>query len=250
MFNILLFLLSMIYVYWAPPRKGKTYSCTDDALRAMEEFHKKRKKDSNFKGRVFSNYPIKHPKLGFCDVWEPHMCEWPIYDSKIYIDEAYRDYNSRKHKMFSDDEHLFFSTNGHNGNDINLIAQNPARIDLIIREMTDTFFYIKKMEIPLVGRPLWFTLDAYLSEDDFKRRHMDKEALYNRTRKIFKAKVANAYNTHHFRKACDQEPVFVNWGEKLDLDDPINENEKSRIKTVYDRLCNRVKSQELVSNEQ
>ncbi|WP_406657401.1 zonular occludens toxin domain-containing protein [Methanolobus sp. ZRKC2] len=249
MFNILLFFLSMIYVYWAPPRKGKTYSCTDDALRKMEEFHKKRKKDPDFKGRVFSNYPIKHPKLGFCDVWFPHMCEWPIYDSEIYIDEAYRDFNSRKHKMFSDEEHLFFSTNGHNGNNINLIAQNPARIDLIIREMTDTFFYVKKTEIPIIGRPLWFTLDAYLCEDDFKRRHMDPDALYNRTHKIFRPKVAKAYDTHYFRKACDQEPEFINWAENLDLDDPINEMEQSKFRNVYIWLYNKVRSPELVKDE-
>ena len=35
----------MIYIYWAPPRKGKTYSCTAEALEEMEKFHRKKKKD-------------------------------------------------------------------------------------------------------------------------------------------------------------------------------------------------------------
>lgn len=217
MYRMLLFFLSMIYIYWAPPRKGKTYCCTHDALKRMEYCHKQRLKDPDFKGRVFSNYPIHHPKLGFCDVWEPDMCLLPIYDSYIYIDEAYRDFNSRKHKNFSDDEHLFFSTNGHNGNDINLIAQNPARIDLIIREMTDTFFFVKKTEIPIINRPLWFTLDAYLTEQDFAMRLMTKDSMYNRTRIRFKKRVAKAYDTHYFRKPSDQDPVFVNWSERVPL---------------------------------
>jgi hypothetical protein len=218
----------MIYIYWAPPRKGKTYSCTADALENMEKFHKKRKKDPDFEGRVLANYPILHPKLGFCDVWEPDCVYLPIYDSKIYIDEAYRDFNSRKHKSFNDDEHLFFSTNGHNGNDINLIAQNPARIDLVIREMVDTFFFIKKTEIPIINRPLWFTLDAYLTEQDFAMRYMNKDACWNRSHRIFRKKIAKAYDTHYFRKECEEKPVFKNWGEVLGID-PFSKNQNRSI---------------------
>ncbi len=139
--------------------------------------------------------------------------------------------------MFSDQEHLFFSTKGHNGNDINLVVQNPARLDLVIREMTDTFFYVKKIEIPLIWRPLLFVLDAYLCEDDFKRRHMDKDALYNLSYKLFRPKVSKAYDTHYFRKECDQEPVFISWDEKLGLDNPLNRVEKSRFKTAYEWVC-------------
>ncbi|WP_340819017.1 zonular occludens toxin domain-containing protein [Methanolobus sp. WCC4] len=239
----------MIYIYWAPPRKGKTFTCTAEALQRMEEVHKKRLKDPDFKGRVFSNYPIEHSKLGFCDVWKPEYVYLPIYDSYIFIDEAYRDFNSRKHKSFTDDEHLFFSTNGHNGNDINLIAQNPARIDLVIREMTDTFFYVKKTEIPLIGRPLWFTIDAYLTEDDFKRRHQDKEAMYNRSRLRFSVKVARAYDTHYFRKECDEEPTFLNWSEELGIDPGNRKPERPFLQNAIGRIKDRFSSPELVTDE-
>ncbi len=248
--NPILFLISLIYVYWAPPREGKTYNVTARALEKMEEFHKRRLKDPDFKGRVFANYPILHSKLGFCDVWEHGMEKWPIYDSFIVIDEAYRSFNSRKTKTFTDDEHLFFSTNGHNGDDIVLIAQHPNRIDLVIREMTDIFYLIRKVEIPLINRPLWFRLDGYLTMDDYKERHMHKDALYRTDRTRFSKRVGNAYDTHYFRKPADYEPEIINWADKLGVDPNNCKPKNSFLQNTIERIKKRFSSPELVTDEQ
>lgn len=215
----------------------------------MEELQKKRSKDPEFKGRVFANYPIFHPKLGFCDVWEHGMEKEPIYDSFIIIDEAYRSFNSRKTKTFTDDEHLFFSTNGHNGNDIVLIAQHPNRIDLIIREMVDLFYLVRKLEIPIINRPLWFRLDAYLTMEDYKERYMNKDALYRRERVPFSKYIGNAYDTHFFRKEETHEPLIINWADKLGIDPSQINFKDSLFKRITNRLLNRQTSPEVVELE-
>lgn len=132
----------MIYIVFAAPRQGKTYFCTYIALHAL----KKAKKDGK---KVFSNYPIYHKKLGSTYRWEAGMEQDNITDSIIIIDEAYQAYNSRNFKGFSKNEHLFFSLNGHNQNDIWLIAHSPQRVDVVIREMVDMFYFVTKYSIPL-----------------------------------------------------------------------------------------------------
>ena len=97
-------------------------------------------------------------------VWTPDLAHESIHDALIVIDEAYRDYNSRSFKNFSPDEHTFFATNGHNNVDIVLIAQNPARVDVVIREMCNIYFFVRKVSLPFVSRPLCFRVLGFLDE--------------------------------------------------------------------------------------
>ena len=194
----------MIYIVWAPPREGKTYFCTRWALGRLQK-----------NKTVFTNYPVVDDQGRSSLVWTPDLVHESIHDALIIIDEAYRDYNSRNFKTFSSDEHTFFSTNGHNNLDIVLIAQNPARVDVVIREMTNVYFYVRKVAIPLLDRPLCFRVLGFLDELSMASR--DPKMAYTSELVWFRQSVARAYDTHYFRKDC-REYKGITWKEKLERD--------------------------------
>lgn len=226
----------MIYIVWAPPRQGKTFYLTYLALKEL-----RKTKDAK---QVFSNFPImyqeelsllrkirnriiniinkirKRPELNEKGKllssyrWYPEFIYTGIHDAMIIIDEAYRDYSSRNFKDFKVDQHTFFATNGHDNNDIYLIAQGINRIDVIIREMVNLFIFVKKTCLPWSKKPLYFTIETYLSEEDFKRRRQDEECTWTRERLRFKPDVARAYDTHYFKHSDDSTP-YKKWSEEL-----------------------------------
>lgn len=198
-----------IYIFWAPPRKGKTYTATLWALEYMTRI----KKGKGNKKHVFSNYPIFDKKLGSTQFWNVDSINYNITDSLVIIDEAYRDYSSRNWQKFTKQEHTFFATNGHNNNDFIFIAHGINRIDPIIREMADSFYFIKKYGIPFMNRPLFFKVEVFIDEMDIAMRYRPNSrhgAYYQK----FKKRVARAYNTHFFREITDRKINYLSW---LDL---------------------------------
>lgn len=194
----------MIYIVFAPPRSGKTFFCTRLAVDILEN-----KKDTR---RVFSNYPIITRSGKSSYRWEKKKVYENITDSVIIIDEAYRDYNSRQFKDFSVDEHTWFATNGHLNNDIYIIAQNPSRVDVVIREMCNEFIFVDKFHpwwIPFLNRPLWFRVLIYLDFDEFKMR---MQPYYSQIQ-LFKQKYADAYDTHYYR--TEEHGLHETWKEYL-----------------------------------
>ncbi len=192
----------MIYIVWAPPREGKTYFATRWALRRLRSGVP-----------VYSNYPIIDRRRSLSSmIWTPDLSAESIHDSMIIVDEAYRDYNSRSFKNFTTDEHTFFATNGHNNIDVVLIAQNPARVDVVIREMCNIFFFVRKISIPGISRPLGFRVLGFLDEESMVSR--SKDAAYSSEYVLFRRRVADAYDTHYFRR--DAEPYRgVTWASRL-----------------------------------
>lgn len=193
----------MIYLIWGPPGAGKTYFATREALR------------QHGKGRsVYSNYPVVDARSGWSSyVWKPEYIYETVTDAVIIIDEAYRDYSSREYRKFNADMHTFFATQRHNDLDVFLIAQNPARIDVVIREIVNVFYYVRKwFELPLVRIPLGFTVTGYLTEEDMNSRATDAKAIYSRERIIYSPRVAAAYDTHYFR-AGEQTLSPITWSE-------------------------------------
>ena len=219
----LVLVVSLIYVVSAPPRQGKTFYVT---YKMMEILKKGKEK-------VFSNYPIifewlsyrerfknifryllrkplKKSKIFSSFMWKKEYMGDPIYDSSIVIDEAYREgVSSREWKDFSIQQHTWFATNGHNLNDIWLIAQNPARVDTIIREMTNYFIFVKKKYF-LWTIFLWFVIE-YHTDDANKK--MNREP-YFRERLTLRKDVMKAYDTHYFRD--HKEPkLYSTWYDQL-----------------------------------
>lgn len=224
----------MIYIVWAPPKKGKTYFVTMKAVKALLKGGRK----------VISNYPIVFNRpltlgqkahnlfigLGkglrlkwFNDkkkiegellsslVWEDKFITGGIQDSMIILDEAYRVVGSRDFKQFLKATHTFFATNGHDDNDFWVIAQHPARIDIIIREMVNIFYYVKK--IGFGEKALLFIVNGYLSEEDFVKRRNEKSSVYSREFILPNNLIKSAYNFKYFR---NKEPIvkFESWIEK------------------------------------
>lgn len=215
----------MIYLICAPPRQGKTYFATSIARSLLRPsghlFWKKSGKT------VYSNYPIVDKKIHDCEhcglskkdcfkkkcnffistlQWRPEYIYENVQDSTIIIDEAYRDFSSRSYKDFDKDKHTFFATNGHQNNDIYIIAQNASRVDVILREMTNELYFVRKFSIPFTTRPLWFIVDVYHDLNEMGKLTPSPFAVTKKKLVIFKKNVARAYDTHFFRK---NEPSFT-----------------------------------------
>lgn len=179
-----------IYIVWGHPGEGKSYNVTREAVKALLDGKS-----------VFSNYPIITGKNNEIRsfIWKPEYAalQNPPTNAVICIDEAYRDYNSREFKNFSKEVHTYFATNRHNGLEIYIIAQNPARIDVALREISQ-FILCKK-----VGFLRWilgFRLEYYEFIEDLSARKMgNREAFYRKEFHRFSKKVANAYDTAFYR---------------------------------------------------
>lgn len=185
----------MIYAIVGMPGDGKSFYAT---RMAIDEWKKNKDK------RIFSNFPILWKDCSSY-IWKDEYVKEDIFDCMIIIDEAWMAFSSRNWNKFSEDEHLMFATNRHNGLDIVVISQSIQRLDTVIREITNQIYLIRKFEIPFLGKPLWFKVEAYDSVDALKQRYVSKDSLYKSFRVRFTKEIADAYNTHQYRKP-DKEP--------------------------------------------
>jgi hypothetical protein len=237
----------MIYIIWAPPREGKSFYATYLVLKELQKkngkkcytnypviyerplsfFDKVKNIKRKIKNRLKSSLNVietrKYRKYQYQEMIKPKIFSSYKWDSEyiysgvrkslVILDEAYNEgVNSREWVNFDKDKHLFFSTNGHNDLDIYLIAQNPARIDTVIREMCNYFIFVAKNCFPWSNEPLWFTVEYYLSIEDFQKRKSDEDKTWSRIR-IGKSKdVMASYDTHWYRNE-NAEPNAETWAE-------------------------------------
>lgn len=197
----------MIYLIWGKPKHGKTYRAVLLARRALKRGDK----------TVYSNFPIV-TEWGCSKEWKPEYAKENIQNSLIIIDEAYMDYNSRNFSKFTKEEHTFFSLNGHNGNDIIVIAHSPARLDVVIREMVNEFQYVDAVFVPFTSRTLWFKLEAYLDEQAISMRHVSKGSVYYTIRYPFSWKVARSYDYKFYRNMEHFDPsIYPEWDKVITI---------------------------------
>jgi len=239
----------MNYIIHAAPREGKTYVAT---FWAIQELMKKRPKN------VFSNYPIivsiplpitqRLYNLGIkiynkvfhkttelitnkiisSNVWKKEYIYSGLANAVIFIDEAYRDFSSKESMKFDKDELTFFSTSGHSDNDIYVITQSPARVEVSIRDVTNIYYYVHKWINPITQKPLWFDVDAYIDETSWKMRNMKEGMRYSRQRVRFKSIVFNSYDTKQFRN--DKEQETIKW-QNVDIKEYFEITQKENNKT-------------------
>lgn len=180
-----------IRIVYGLPGSGKTYFLCSRAL------------DSLRRGRdTVTDFPVR----GALRFDEELLHGAMIYDSDIYLDEAYKYFNSRNFKNFSRSMHEFFSLHRHNGNVIYLGTQHPARLDVIIRELADDFVCVSNTK--LFGRVLWFTYCVYLDDPVSVPHGMLKPTSVSRS--LFRMSVASSYDTHALRSS-DQPLELVPW---------------------------------------
>lgn len=190
----------MIYIIWGPPGAGKSYYATRWAVSELNRTGKRAKK-------VYSNYPIvqkKKNKVLSSYKWKPELVYENIYNSIVFIDEAYRDYNSRDYRNFTDDLQVFFSTQRHNDDDLVLISPNPARIDKVIREMTNLFIYIIPHRFLIFRTPIYFTAESFLSFEDFPLRFKNPAYVYGKEHYFYQKKISRCYDTKQFRNESEE----------------------------------------------
>jgi len=249
----------MIYLYWAPPSQGKSYLGTYTAIDLLK------------KGKVvFSNYPIiykiplpiyksvinsiyklfrKKPKYVSKELstfeWNVDFLYANLNDCAVILDEAYRYFNSHKRSV-EDDAHEAFATCGHNNVDFYIIAQHYNRINLVIREIANYYVWISKTSNPFSilnrgGRdneltPLFFTMEYYISEDDFRMRRV-KETAWQKKRIWFNKRIANAYNTKQFKKV--PKPIKARkWNQSTDIIEKVIEIETKREDEMIEDFIN------------
>lgn len=228
----------MIEGYSGPPRAGKTIIATGRALEEMEAG----------KRIVVSNYPIKHPKLGYTYMWTGRDMIYKIHnDAFVVIDEAYRDYDFRNpnNEKFSEDEDLWYGTTGQNNIDVIWITHSPIRVDPKIRDRTEMYHQISKQTLPIIsliwrritGREiiLWFNDRAYLDEQSASAKALEP---YAEAMHLFHKKWAKAYDTTYFR---DHEP-----NEGLEIWTPLHPEPPKpkiieRIKGFFAKIARRSK---------
>ena len=206
----------MIYLIAAPPGNGKTYFATYLALKtALKDYNKKPKGVP--KRDVYTNYPVIDKKTGYSTLkWEPYYTKKSILDADIILDEAWMYFSSRDYKNFGKDLQAFFAMNRHNDLDIYIIAQNPARVDVIIREMVNEFYYVEKHSLPFKETPFFFTIWVYQDLNQMAKMSPDPMAYISKKRILFKKRIAEAYNTHQFRTAKETEIKPVAWIDDLE----------------------------------
>lgn len=184
----------MIYIIFAPPGSGKSYY---GAWLTITE-HRRRK--SRYKW-FFTNYYMYDKKLDWSPyIWKKELARQPITDSLIVIDEAWQEgLNSRKFKDFDEQLHAFYATCRHQNNDIYILTQAVARVEIVVRELATEYVFVTCRRIPFTERPLWFNLEFYLSESDVKSGVPLLSACYRKSRVYFRSWIANCYNTHTLR---------------------------------------------------
>lgn len=186
----------MIYIVTGGPGDGKSYYAAKWALEELQRSVKHRHKK-----KVFTNFPLVHKtkkKVLSSYIWKPDCVYENIYDSIVFVDESYMDYNCKDSSGFDEDTQVFFSQQRHNGNDLVMLSPNPARINIIIREMANLIIQVKS-HLNLWRHPLFFTANHYMCIEDFNSRLVNIETVHGKELYFFRKKVANAYDTHQFR---------------------------------------------------
>lgn len=188
------------------PGEGKTMEATRRAVSDM-----KRGFD------VYTNWRVETPDKKYCSMmWKKEYAVQYIRNSKIYIDEAWKDYNSNTWKDITQPEHEFFAMCRHYGNDITVITQSDARIATLIKEIGEIHL-VKKFKI--LFWTIGFYIKFYDSLEAFKQRYFAKgeKPYYRHEFHLFSRYVAKSYDTHQNTK-LGQMPFI---GEKWNKNDEI-----------------------------
>lgn len=188
-----------VYILYGLPGAGKSYylAClADDYRRAGYP--------------VACNYPIKRThKLAPENI----NTDLLLSNSVLLIDEAHSIFNSRGFKNFSRQMHEFFSMHRHLGNRLVLATQHPARLDVVIREIADSFIYLSTFKIG--SRPILLTARWYY-EDPCRSSNVDMDRLlvpYRTERRLYSRRIMSTYDT--FYVDSDAESIIT--AERLPL---------------------------------
>jgi hypothetical protein len=212
--------IAEIRLYFGIIRAGKSYCATDDVLHSLR---------TNDGIRVFTNWPV-YDAVSKKYTYKIEREELTLIDqdADVYIDEAHFWYNSRlslKKQGMTENEMSWYRTVGHRNIRVTLITHHPDRLDVIIRNIVCMFYEVKAVRIPFTKIPILFNITSYLSEADMTGLVKNPANVQTRW---FSKKVANAYDTHHFKNMFDNDHVSRTWNPEEDKD--IENNESENVK--------------------
>ena len=143
---------------------------------------------------VCCNYPVKGThKITKKDI-NTDLC---LSNCVILLDEAHTLFNSRGFKDFTKTVHEFFSLHRHLGNRIYLVTQHPARLDIVIREISEDFIMLSSVKF--LGVPLWVTA-RYYYEDPCRSTSVDMDRLlvpYRTERRLYRRRIMMLYDSFY-----------------------------------------------------
>lgn len=248
----------MIYGIEGHPGEGKTVFCTLLVLESMN--------DKTARG-VFTVYPVHDVKTGrISRQWHREYVFEPIFDSDIFIDEAALPYPSRgsgkkyvestpiykldqAQNIVRDDngkeivvgwkfdtgvtheEHMMWAGSRHNGNNFYFVSQSLNRLDIIIRELIEKNYRVKKIRVPILSKlpfikdffdwPLAVRIETFDDITDNKAKPIEVTTLWNfpgsRLRKVFKS-----YDTQFMRsKGTMRLEDYPEWTNDVDMKEYI-----------------------------
>ena len=198
----------MITGFFGLPRSGKTY------LMSMYGLYFVKKKYP-----VYSNYPLKGAyKLNFQDVVNGVMFK---ENAVLLLTEMHNYANSREWEKLSPDLFFLFSQGGKANLRLFYDAQDSSRVDKILRENTNYFYYVNSLiyknemkaeaklkKWDILGRIL--VVDKYTTNYDFSFRKSDRAS---RSFHFINWKILNTYDSFYFIKEFnfDKKEVFEKW---------------------------------------
>jgi bifunctional pyridoxal-dependent enzyme with beta-cystathionase and maltose regulon repressor activities len=95
--------------------------------------------------------------------------------------------------------------------------------------MADSYYFIKKMQLPFMKSPLYFKIEVFVDEIAIAQRY-HKNSQHGVIYQRFKKRVANAYNTHFFREIVDPDQTYLSWLDMKKLDENNIKDIKREIK--------------------
>ena len=192
----------MIRCYSGLPGSGKTTYLTQIALKTF-------KKGS----MVYSNYPIyfKYKGLTFTSrvisSRDEMLIQPYVPGDIIIIDEAQTWFNSREFKNFTKDLLEFFTGHRHIGIDIYIGVQYPQRIDVVIREIVDTYHWFSKIFIfkSILKERRYILFDDILKESDMTDEEK-REKFKSKLRIIWKKKrIFTSFDSKYLKDKLSKE---------------------------------------------
>jgi len=211
--------------------KGKSYRLT----KTVYEYQKK-KQDWT----IFSNVPIPNAKKLTKQMLEDCV-EFPER-SLLIIDEANAWFPSRRYKDLDQNVIDFFHYHRHLKIDIILVTQIPMRLDVVIRDLCDKWYWSRAIKIPSKkyhdGKALLFFYDSYLLHEDFG----DSDKRSSRSFVIPQQKVFNYYSTYLDSIRDGRKKIeYEDWDNGVPVPLTFRENVLLKFENFYFLIKNKLK---------
>jgi len=178
----------MIYAVTGKPGSGKSYFLVRMAKyyleRGVNVYSNIKINEKQLNLKPFKPLFRKPLKLGECYFWQSLADFRYIHDGIVLLDEAGAYFEPREWAKFSLEDRVKFQQHRKQKLDILLSVQNFARVDAIIRQLTNTVY-----ECRHIGKLFWRS--EYVPEEV----HLKKRKRISRKWYWFDKQIADAYDT-------------------------------------------------------